>query len=136
MKPQQSAPPVSRSRLVRALWLALAVASLGLAFLGAVLPVMPTTVFVLISAWAAARSSPRFHRWLLRHRLFGPLLANWADGRKVTRGAKWGASASMALCAVILYWTAISPWLTGFALLSMACVLAWLWSRPEPGISE
>ncbi|WP_226954328.1 YbaN family protein [Mesopusillimonas faecipullorum] len=117
---------------MRGLWLAVAVISLGLAFIGAVLPGMPSTVFVLIAAWAAARSSPRFHAWLSKHRWFGPSLANWSDGRKVSRRAKWGASASMALCAVILYLTAFSPWLTGFAMLSMACVLAWLWSRPEP----
>lgn len=132
MKPPETSSPLSRSRLVRSLWLALAVFSLGLAFLGALLPVMPTTVFVLISAWAAARGSPRFHQWLMRHRLFGPLLHNWANGRTVTRRAKWAASVSMALCAAILFWTAVHPWLTGLAVLSMACVLAWLWQRPEP----
>lgn len=133
MKPQRPAPIPPRSRLLRGLWLALAVFSLGLAFIGAILPGMPSTVFVLISAWAAARGSPRFHQWLLEHRWFGPALANWADGRKVSRRAKWAASASMTLCSAILYWTAITPWVTGIAMLSMACVLTWLWSRPEPG---
>lgn len=125
-------PTPSRSRLVRLLWLTLAVFNLGLAFIGAVLPGMPSTVFVLISAWAAARGSPRFHRWLLQHPWFGPSLANWANGRKVSRRAKWTASASMSVCALILYWVDGNPWLTGLAVLCMACVCAWLWSRPEP----
>jgi len=60
---------------VRWLLLALALLSLATGIVGIFLPGLPTTVFILIAAWAAARSSPRLHAWLWRHKLFGPCCA-------------------------------------------------------------
>lgn len=118
--------------LVRWLLRALAVLSLGLGIAGIFIPGLPTTVFILIAGWAAARSSPRLHSWLWQHRLFGPMLENWSQGGKVSRKAKYSASAMMTLCAVIL-WIAPAPlWVRWLACSCMACVLTWLWFRPEP----
>ena len=58
------APPSSP---VRWLLLAFAVACIGLGIVGVFVPGMPTTVFVILAAWAATRSSPRLHGWLLGH---------------------------------------------------------------------
>jgi uncharacterized membrane protein YbaN (DUF454 family) len=69
--------PEPKGPLVRALLHAFAVLCLALGLIGVVVPGMPTTVFILLAAWAAARSSPRLHAWLLGHRIFGPLLHNW-----------------------------------------------------------
>lgn len=117
---------------MRALFLLLAVLSLGLAVLGAFLPGLPCTEFVLLAAWAGARSSPRLYGWLHRHPVFGPLLHNWSNGRRVSRRAKWAASASMLMCSVLLVWTVPHPWLVATALVCMAGVQIWLWRRPEP----
>lgn len=115
-------------------WLlqAFALLSLALGIVGVIVPGLPTTVFILMAAWAAARSSPRLYRWLWRHRLFGPLLRNWAQGRKVSRRAKWSASLFMALSSLVLLATHARPWVTGLATTCMACVALWLWRRPEP----
>jgi hypothetical protein len=111
------------------LWLlrALAVASLALGFLGIFLPVLPTTPFILLAAWAAARSSPRMLAWLEQHRLFGKMLRDWHQGGVVSRKAKWGATGVMSASAVFLMFTVSK----GFAIACMATVLAWLWRRPE-----
>lgn len=124
--------PRSRSAIVRVWWLMVAICSLVLAIIGVVLPGMPTTVFVLISAWAAARSSPRLYQWLMEHPIFGPALYNWQNGRLVNRRAKWLALCSMTVCAVLLLWLAPFWWLNVLTIGCMLCVLLWLWSRPEP----
>lgn len=104
-----------------------------LAIIGAILPGMPTTVFVLMAAWAAARSSPRFAHWLESHRLFGPMIRDWRDGGYVSRRAKWSAGLTMALSVLILFVSPAPRILALAATAIMALVLLWLCLRPEPG---
>lgn len=106
-----------------------------LGMLGAVVPGMPTTVFILMAAWAAMRSSPRFHAWLHAHATFGPMLRSWDDGGRVSRRVKWMATLSMSASSGLIVHLVTQPWVAGIALASMACVLAWLWLRPEPAAS-
>ena len=131
--PEDNAPPLRPLPWpVRWLLHAFAVCCLALGIIGVIVPGLPTTVFILMAAWAAARSSPRLYRWLWNHRLFGPLLRNWAQGGKVSRRAKWSATLLMALSGIVLVATGARPWVIGVATTSMVCVAAWLWRRPEP----
>lgn len=113
-------------------WWLLAYASLGVGIVGVFVPGLPTTVFVLVSAWAAARGSERLHRWLHAHRMFGPMIRDWQAHGAVSRRSKWMATATMALCAAILWWTSSHPWAAGAGIACMAIVATWLWLRPEP----
>jgi len=70
---------------------------LGLAMLGFVLPVLPGTPFLLLSAWFFARSSEKWHQWLLASRLFGPIIHNWEARRCISRRTKIVAIASMII---------------------------------------
>lgn len=112
-------------------WWLLAYVSLGVGIVGIFVPGLPTTVFVLMSAWAAARGSERLHRWLLSHPRFGPAIRDWQAQGAVSRRAKWMASITMTVCAAILLWFS-HPWIAAFAIACMAAVAAWLWLRPEP----
>lgn len=60
----------------------------GLALAGVFLPLLPTTPFVLLAAACFARSSPRFHRWLLEHRWFGPTVRDWQEHRAIALRTK------------------------------------------------
>jgi uncharacterized protein len=62
--------------------------ALGLGILGAVLPLLPTTPFVLLAAACFARSSKRFHRWLLKNRTFGPIIKRWESERTISPRVK------------------------------------------------
>ncbi len=104
----------------------------ALGVIGIFVPGLPTTVFILMAGWAAARSSPRFSAWLESHRLFGPMLKNWRETRSVSRRAKWSATVMMAFCALMLFLTTKKPWLAETITAVMGLVLAWLWHRPEP----
>ena len=83
--------------------MAFGMTNVGLGVVGAVLPVMPSTVFLLIALWAFSKSSPRFHNWLFTHPRFGPTLRAWDEHRVVRPRAKFLAVASMA--ASFLYVT-------------------------------
>lgn len=111
--------------------IALAGVALVLAVVGVFLPGLPTVPFLLVAAWASARSSPRLHAWLLQHPAFGPLIDDWEQGGRVRRRAKWQATVAMALCAALLLWLSPRWWISALAVVSMAVVLAWLWRRPE-----
>ena len=117
---------------VRWALLALAFLSLGLAIVGVFLPVMPTAPFVLLAAWAAARSSPKLDAWMLRHPRLGPILADWRRGGMVPRRAKWMATLLMGFSGAGMVVVMPGHWLPYVVIACMAAVLAWLWRRPEP----
>ncbi len=84
-KPVRPLPAVARFLRV---WLCLALGVIGI-----FVPGLPTTVFILMAGWAAARSSPRFHNWLEGHPLFGPMLRDWrkhgaVGGREQAHGPR------------------------------------------------
>ena len=60
----------------------------SLGIIGLLLPVMPTTPFMLLALWAFSRSSERFHNWLYHHKLFGPPLQMWQRHRVIPLAAK------------------------------------------------
>ncbi|QHS10787.1 YbaN family protein [Sinimarinibacterium sp. NLF-5-8] len=71
--------------------------SLLLGIIGALLPVMPTTPFIILAAACFARSSERFHQMLLRNRIFGPLLVEWETHRSIPYRTKLIALAMLAV---------------------------------------
>ncbi|MDT8386840.1 MAG: YbaN family protein [Thiogranum sp.] len=73
---------------MRSFYLLLGWSFFGLGAVGVVLPVLPTTPFMLIALWAFARSSKRFHDWLYTHRVFGPPLDQWRTHRIIPVKAK------------------------------------------------
>lgn len=70
---------------------------LGLGTLGVVLPLLPTTPFILLSAACFARSSEKRHRWLLANSTFGPMIRNWEENRCISRRVKIIGILSMIL---------------------------------------
>lgn len=113
------------------LWRSLALVCLALGVLGAFLPVLPTTPFLLVAAWAAGRGWPQFEAWLLAHPRYGPPIRRWRDHRAVPRSAKWAASLTM-LASTALLAASAAPLTAKLAVPAfMAAVAWWLWRRPE-----
>ena len=87
-------PRLATSKLARILFALLAYVSLAIGLVAIVIPGLPTTEFILLAAWAATKSSPRLSAWLENHRLFGPILSNWRNGKIIARKAKVSATIS------------------------------------------
>lgn len=62
--------------------------SLALGIIGAFLPVMPTTPFVLVSAWCFSQTNPRIHAWILANKTLGPPIRDWNTRRVIRPRAK------------------------------------------------
>jgi uncharacterized protein len=62
--------------------------ALGLGCAGIVLPLLPTTPFLLLASYCFIRSSPAMHRWLLAHPWFSPWIRDWEERRAVRRSVK------------------------------------------------
>jgi uncharacterized membrane protein YbaN (DUF454 family) len=121
----------ARSKLARLLYGILAYVSLGIGLVAIVIPGLPTTEFILLAAWAATRSSPRLSAWLENHRLFGPILYNWRNGKVIQRRAKISATISMLLCAGVMLTFLEHHWPVFLAIAGMTLGNLWIWSRPE-----
>ncbi len=117
-----------RRRLLQALgWICV-----GLGAIGVVLPVMPTTVFLLIALWAFARSSPSLHAWLLNNPHFGPYITDWENHRVIPVRAKTIALTMMTASALWLIFGAnISLYVVLGIIAVMIVAAAFILTRPS-----
>ena len=119
-----------RSRWIRSLYFAVGVIALVAAVLGIVLPVLPTTPFVLLAAACFCRSSPRVYNALLSHRIAGPIIADWRLHGAMQRRTKRWAAFTMLLSFGTSIALMQSPW-HRILLLVVAVVLGlFIWRVP------
>lgn len=109
----------------------LAYISVALAMLGAALPLLPTTPFLLLAAWSAQRGSPRVAAWLARHGVFGPMIENWRERGAVSGTAKGLACVLMTTSLVMVWFTSGSVWLVSGLGVLFCLVAGFLLTRPS-----
>ncbi|MGE8656969.1 MAG: YbaN family protein [Achromobacter sp.] len=119
--------------MMRALWLILGCLMLALGVIGAFLPVMPTTIFLILAVACFSRSSPRLERWLLDSPTYGPALRAWREQGAVSRKGKLCASLGMAVGYGLFWWGAHpSPLLASGVGLFFLASAAYVLTRPSP----
>ena len=130
--PAAPAPLRKRHLASRLLWVTIGLLAILAALLGVLLPLLPTTPFVLLAAFAFARSSSRLHRWLHNHALFGRLIENWNRYGAISLRAKTAGLVSMAA----VFGVSVLLGASSFVLIVQALVLslsaAFIVSRPLP----
>ncbi|OLF81134.1 hypothetical protein AWH62_00210 [Maricaulis sp. W15] len=117
--------------LKRMIWRGLGLVFVALAIAGVVLPLVPTTPFLLLAAFFFARSSPRLHAWLLSHRQFGPLIRNWHDHGSIGRRTKYFAVGAMLAALLISIALGLRPLLIAIQALVLSGAAYFILSRPE-----
>ena len=101
----------------------------GAAFVGIFLPGIPTTPFLIVALWAFAKTSKKFHTWLLNHKRFGPILTNWESHKVVPRRAKILMVILQIFAVVMFHYSLQNLYLTAgliIILLFVARYVLWL----------
>ena len=105
-------------------------ASLGMAYVGVIVPGIPFSIFLVFAAYCFAKSSKRMHDWLYNHKYFGPFLTNWVQKKVFPTKGKYLMLAVMASSLIFLWFTTENikalMWSGGF----MALVAIWAWRFP------
>jgi len=102
----------------------------GLAVMGVVLPVLPTTPFLLVAAGCFAKSSPRLYQKLITNPIFGPLINDWQTSRSIPKRGKIAALLSMFFAAL---WSCYILDLTVYktlVILAMIGPALFIWTLP------
>jgi uncharacterized membrane protein YbaN (DUF454 family) len=117
-------------RWLRWVWLVSGILSLATGLVGIVLPLLPTTPFVLLAAFCFSRASQRYEQWLLTHPRFGPMVRDWRDHHAVPLATKRLAWAMMTVSSVTAWWLlpARVGWIPGVC---CGLVALWMWQLPS-----
>ncbi|MGB7201194.1 MAG: YbaN family protein [Pyrinomonadaceae bacterium] len=125
----------------KAILIFLGTVCVGLGLLGIFLPLMPTTVFLLMAAYCYSHSSERFHKWLMTNKLFGKYISDYKSGKGISLRQKISTIAILwASIGFSIWYVAGSFWVT--LLLAAVAVgvtvhLLWLKTyRPESTVEN
>lgn len=126
----EAVPEISAAK--RWLYMFMGFFMLLLGIIGAVLPVMPTTIFIILAAWFFARSSPKFEARLLASPRFGPMIIKWRERGAIPPRAKLYASLGMTVGYGLFWWSARpGPLLASVVTIFMLGSAYYVLSRPS-----
>ena len=112
------------------LYMALGFVCLGMAYVGVVVPGIPFSIFLVIAAWAFAKSSKRMHDWLYNHKHFGPFLTNWVQKRVFPTKGKYAMVIVMSSSLAFLWFSTGNIKAVLWSGIFMALVAIWAWRFP------
>lgn len=125
---------MKRNLGTRLFWLVVGLLALLLGIAGIVLPLLPTTPFLLVAAFAFARSSSRLARWLDEHPHLGPPIHNWRRHGAISRRAKIAAMAVIIATPLVSIAMDVSQRILLVQLAVLTVVSIFILSRPDgPG---
>ena len=117
----------------KALWIGLGLFFVGCAYIGILLPGVPTTFFVILAAWAFSKSSEKFNKWLHEHKLFGKYLTNWETKKVYPTRGRYAMIGVMCLSLISMYFT-LPLRIVGYA--AFTFLLICIWALRYPGSVE
>ena len=125
-------PNISHRHSVRFIYLLSGVICLLVGLIGIIVPLLPTTPFILLAAFCFSRSSRWLHQKLIQHKIFGPIIDDWQRYGVIPRKVKW--LATVMVLVMISYPLVTKPfalWIKLTIVLCMAGVLTFIWRRPS-----
>ncbi len=122
----------TRNQLIRLFWLAGGFLSLALGVIGIVLPLLPTTPFLLLAAYCFARGSKRLHDWLVHHPRLGPPIRDWQRHGAISRRAKRMAMLAIGAVLLISYLVDAPIRIIVIQVVVLSAVSLFILTRPVP----
>lgn len=116
---------------MRLFWLLGGFAAVGTGFVGVFVPLLPTVPLMILAAFCFARSSPRLHRWLATHPVYGPHIRDWRDHGAIHPNGKKIATMSIAAAFLISVLLGVRPAILAVQALVLGAVLVFIWTRPD-----
>ena len=113
------------------LWGGLGFLSLGVAYVGVVLPGIPFSIPAVFAAYCFAKSSDRMHTWLYNHKLFGPFLTNWETKKVFPLKAKYMMLGFMTFALILMWFTTGNLKAMLYSGSFMALGALWGWQYPS-----
>jgi uncharacterized protein len=117
----------------KALWIGLGLFFVGCAYIGVLLPGVPTTFFVILAAWAFSKSSEKFNKWLHEHKLFGKYLTNWETKKVYPTRGRYAMVGVMCISLISMFFT-LPLRIVGYA--GFTFLLICIWAFRYPGSVE
>ena len=102
----------------------------ALAFIGAFLPLLPTTPFLLVAAACFAKSSPRMHKMLLANKVFGPMIYHWQQSRSIPKRAKIVSLSSIVIATLWSCYILPALWMKVLVVVLVTWPFIFLWRLP------
>ncbi len=115
---------------MRPLYAAGGIIAVGLAAVGAFLPIMPTVPFLLVAVFCFARSNPAWEKKILEHPHWGPQVLDWRERRAINRRAKIMALGAMS-AGVLFTWFTLGAPLVFLSIAILVIAGGWIWTRNE-----
>ena len=117
----------------KTLWIGLGLFFVGCAYIGVLLPGVPTTFFVILAAWAFSKSSEKFNKWLHEHKLFGKYLTNWETKKVYPTRGRYAMVGVMCISLISMFFT-LPLRIVGYA--GFTFLLICIWAFRYPGSVE
>jgi len=122
------------AKIKKYLWFTAGILFLGIAYIGVIVPGIPWSTPSLIATYCFARSSERFHNYMMNHKLFGPFIRDWQAGSVFPSKAKWAMFISMDF-SLVLFYLATQNW-KATLYMGIFFALIILWASRLPGSRE
>ena len=113
------------------LWNIVGLTFFAIGVVGALVPILPTVVFMLLAAFCFARGSPRLHHWLTNHRQFGPAIDDWHRHGAIRRPAKRMAMVAIGLSFALSVGIGVADWVLAVQAMVLGGVSVFILTRPE-----
>jgi uncharacterized membrane protein YbaN (DUF454 family) len=113
----------------KALWIGLGLFFVGCAYIGILLPGVPTTFFVILAAWAFSKSSEKFNKWLHEHKLFGKYLTNWETKKVYPTRGRYAMVGVMCISLISMFFT-LPLRIVGYAVFTFLLICIWAFRYP------